>query len=558
MPPAPYGSWYVRTHYKNMSATNAGAAWFRANDPTALPAIPHLLTEPMIFQKLALFRMQISNCALWFDMGLGKTLIAIANSLRIFHTNGKYIFVVICPVSIFGTWSREIIKHISNEICVNVSFVHGVKKKDALARIHSIKERTPTFVLTSYETLEKVREGLEELDIGCIYFDEVSKIKNMDAARTKSAHTFVRNLPRVPRYCFSGTPSTAAVSGYYSLYELLWRGASGTHNIFSFKHQFEESKKFYVVEHGSKVSHVFADNAMNWLSRNYPEGSAHSYLDMGYALSEYPANDRQLRIKHSYQKVCGVKNLDKLRAITDTCSYCLKKTDVLGDLPPKTLQRREIEMTEEQHTAYASMVAEAVVQINEQRFSFKNLNTPFVKLHAIANGFVRANDDSIHYFKKQNKIDELIQTIEESGDQKIVVWAALRPQLAKIAEYLDKEEIGYVQLHGGIANKDRVKLEAEFTDNPECKIFLANPSVGGLGLNLQTAYLEVFMSNWYSPDVRAQAEDRCWRKGQLNAVSIWDFLSTGTLEFKILNALLKSISLENSILKVSDLTGETT
>ncbi len=502
--------------------------------------------------------MSLSNCALWFDMGLGKTLLAIAHSLRMYYATEakKRLFLIICPQTIFGTWQNEIVKHVAASLPVQTKFVHGVKKTEALAQINaSLSSELPTFIFTSYETLEKVREGLQELDIGIIFFDEVSKIKNMDASRTRSAHALVRSLPRVPRYLFSGTPSTTAVSGYYSLYELLWPGASGTRNIYSFKHQYENSSRFHVVEHNGVKSHVFAETALRWLGNNYPTGSSQSYLDLGYSLSEFPENDRQLKISHSYNKITGVKNIDKLQQVVDTWSYCLKKTDVL-ELPPKTLQRREIAMTSEQAAAYEDMLTTHTAEIEQTKFSFTRLSSPFAKLHQIANGFILDYEGEPTYFKDQPKVAELLHTIEESGDQKIVVWAALRPQLALIAETLRRKEIGFVELHGGTKQKDRAGIETKFTKDPDCKVFLSNASVGGIGLNLQCAYLEIFMSNWYQGDVRAQAEDRCWRDGQKHTVSILDFITRNTLELKILNSLVQNIAIENTIISARELSGE--
>jgi SNF2 family DNA or RNA helicase len=487
-------------------------------------------------------------------MGLGKSYIVLAYSL----IQNKNIFLIICPLSVFVTWEDEISKHISKDAYAKVIFAHGRKKLRALAEIKANEISSPTFVITSYETLESIRDSIQTLNLGGIFFDEASKIKNWEAARTQSAHALVRALPQVPRFLLSGTPSTASVTGYFSLYELLQRGASGFSNLYAFKHHFIDQKRFMIVEHpdtegNKRLVHVFADSSLAWLKRNYPPNSMQTYAELGYTFQDHVRPDHNdIKIVRVYNKDCGAKNLDKLINVTKTWAYTLKKENVADQLPEKTFTRRYVEMSEEQEKAYKEVLISARTVINNVPFSFRRLNSPYAKLHQIANGYLINNDKTFQFFSIQPKLNELKQIIEEAGDQQLVVWSPFVHQIKQISKFLTEEDITHSTIYGATSREARADNVREF-QNANSQICLANPSVAGLGLNFTNACLELFMTNWFQADVREQAVDRCHRQGQKRAVTVIDLITNGTLELKILNSLMQQIELENTILTMKDL-----
>jgi SNF2 family DNA or RNA helicase len=554
LPDCAFGAWYARTHYKHMQASAEGRDWFQKHNPLSLPTIPHLLNKPHIYQNLAIKRMLLGNCALWLDMGLGKSFIVLAYALL----QTKKVFLIVCPLSVFVTWEDEVSKHISPEARAKVVFAHGDKKLKELARIKSSQTDSPTFIVTSYETLEAIRESIQDIDLGGIFFDEASKIKNWEAARTKSAHALVQRLYWVPRFLLSGTPSTTSITGYFSLYELLNRGASGFSNLYAFKHHYVDQKRFMIVEHpdtegNKRLVHIFADSSLAWLRRNYPPNSMQTYAELGYTFQEYVRPDHNdIKIVRVYNKDCGAKNIDRLIKVTKTWAYTLKKEDVIDQLPEKTFTRRYIEMSEQQEKAYREVMISARTVINNVPFSFRRLNSPYAKLHQIANGYLINNDKTVQFFSSQPKLNELKLIIEEAGEQQIVIWSPFVHQIKQIGKFLTEEDITHSTIYGATSRDNRANNVREF-QNTNAQICLANPAVAGLGLNFTNAHIEVFMTNWFQADIRAQAIDRCHRQGQKHAVSVIDLVTARTLELKILDSLHKNIDLENAILTMKDL-----
>jgi SNF2 family DNA or RNA helicase len=248
----------------------------------------------------------------------------------------------------------------------------------------------------------------------------------------------------------------------------------------------------------------------------------------------------------------GVQNLDQLQQITSTWAYVLRKHEIAADLPPNTFVPRYIAMTTEQERAYEQMLEENKATINETTFSFQRQDTPFAKLHQIANGYIKRGD-TVEFFKKQPKLEELLHVIEEAGDEKHVVWSPFVDQIKQIEAFLNKHDISCVTLYGATAKNKRRDAVHAFHGNKQ--VLIANPDVAGLGLNLTCAYIQHFMTNWFKADVRLQAVDRLHRQGQLSAVLTNDYISIGTVEKRILRSLMENINLENQILTPNDLRG---
>jgi len=559
IPDNDFGRWYLRTRYAHMTASAQAREWFLRNDPAKSSEIPGLVFNPHLYQRLALFRMLLGNSALWLDMGLGKSFLAIAFALL----KPEPFSLIVCPLSVFKTWRDEIAKHISPEVNAQFVLAHGPRRKKLLAQLRGTSPTTKTFIATSYDSLETVRAILQTMPLSSIFFDEASRIKNVNTARTRAAYALADAVPNVPRFLLSGTPSTASVTGFYALYELLQRGSTGCSSLFAFKHHFIDQKKFMICRvpdaSGEKTVHIFADLAQKWLERNYVPNTQQTFAQLGYTFEEYPRpNCKHLKVMRVYNKDMGAKNLERLQQITATHAYVLRKEDVLEQLPPLEYVTRHVEMASDQKQAYADLLLHAHAEINNQKFSFRNSTSVFAKLHQVANGYLRSSDSSLHYFKQQHKIDDLMEIIEESGEQKIVVWCPWIPQIINIENRLNTDSINYVLVYGKTSAADRETRIQQFISDSKCKLFLSNPAVGGLGLNLTCAHLEIFMSNWFQPDVRDQAESRCYRQGQKNAVTIIDMVTEDTIEATVLSALRRKISLENTILSPTDLQGTNT
>lgn len=550
-----WGRWHIRAKYKQINALPEAKAWYKLIDPMDLEAIPEITTKFRWYQILGIKRMLMSNILMGLPMGSGKTLMAIAFCVLQYKKQQARHFLVVCPPTVFVSWIDQLKEHLAPGLSAKTYIAHGAKKKKILAQLRSDEFTGLKFIITSYETLGSVREELKNVPLCSIFFDESSKIKNPESQRTRHAHALCSEHPTTRKFCASGTPSTTNPMGFFSQFEILEPGTSGAPNFVAFEKTYANKKTFMTIQlpHG-KVFGIEADTAEEWLASRRPPGQTASYKDLGYTFSER-RGPKQITVLNYHKRYTGFKNLDQINQIVQRHGLCLKKEDILADLPPKTLMKRCIELSPEQKKAYDDFLNtnRSVIEGTPLRF---DSSSPHAKLHQIVQGYILDHAGNPIFFKSQPKLNELENVIEETEEQKIIIWSPFRPQIQQIVEFLQKKNMECIQLHGGIPVETRPKLVHAFTDPKGPRWCVGNPSVAGMGLNLTCAWLMLFMTNWYQPDVRSQAEDRAHRLGQQNPVTIIDFETTGTIEVKILKNTLRKISVEGKILSMNDITGD--
>jgi SNF2 family DNA or RNA helicase len=99
---------------------------------------------------------------------------------------------------------------------------------------------------------------------------------------------------------------------------------------------------------------------------------------------------------------------------------------------------------------------------------------------------------------------------------------------------------------------DRVELVNAFNKSGTNLIFLISTKAGGTGLNLQSASnVILFDTNW-NPSWDMQAQDRAYRYGNDQKVSVYRMISRGTVEEIVYMRQLYKINLQHVALSVTE------
>ena len=99
------------------------------------------------------------------------------------------------------------------------------------------------------------------------------------------------------------------------------------------------------------------------------------------------------------------------------------------------------------------------------------------------------------------------------------------------------------------------KRSVDAFQNGEGDVFLISLKAGGTGLNLTAADYVLHMDPWWNPAVEDQAADRAHRLGQQRPVTIYRFITRGTIEEKILDLHATKRDLADSLLEGTDTAG---
>ena len=249
------------------------------------------------------------------------------------------------------------------------------------------------------------------------------------------------------------------------------------------------------------------------------------------------------------------KDLDRL-----VHPFMLRRTKekVLAELPEKTEIYQSVELSKEEMAVYETIREKAEQMLEAEGSDKVSMNT-LAEITRLRQAACSAQLIEKKWKGKTSKVEALIEALEpivESGDS-VLVFSQFTSFLSIVRKALDKEKIPYLYIDGSVSVKERQALVEKF-QNGECPVFIISLKAGGLGLNLTRANYVFHLDPWWNPAIEQQATDRAHRIGQHNAVTVYHFLSAGTIEEKIKRLHERKRDLAENILDGTDMSGKLT
>jgi hypothetical protein len=213
------------------------------------------------------------------------------------------------------------------------------------------------------------------------------------------------------------------------------------------------------------------------------------------------------------------------------------KAEVAADLPPVSEQTVFCDMTDEQHKLYdeeKSAIRNLIIDINDGVADDKKsiiVLQGLMRLRLISNHPLLSDP---HYTSRSGKFDAVTGDIENilSEGHKILIFSSFVKHLDLLGDMLRRRSISHEMLTGKSTNRE--KIVNSFQNNPGCRVFLISMKAGGVGLNLTAADYVFILDPWWNPAVEMQALNRAHRIGQDKSVFVYRYISTGSIEEKII------------------------
>ncbi|MBW6500351.1 MAG: DEAD/DEAH box helicase [Bacteroidales bacterium] len=227
----------------------------------------------------------------------------------------------------------------------------------------------------------------------------------------------------------------------------------------------------------------------------------------------------------------------KLKRIVKPFILRRTKDMVASDLPPVSEQTIFCDMTEEQARIYGeekSAVRNLLIR-NKGSAQMKKTSIEILqgltRLRQISNHPVLVDEE---YIADSGKFETVIQDIDNviSEGHKILVFSSFVKHLNIFVNALSQRRISFSVLTGASTNRE--KIVKSFQDDPDRRVFLISIKAGGLGLNLTAADYVFILDPWWNPAAELQARNRAHRIGQDKNVFVNKYISTGTIEEKII------------------------
>lgn len=418
--------------------------------------------------------------AFWVGIGCGKTLISLYLHHHVWGTRRH---LVVCPNSVVDSWLEQIALHTD----LTAVALRGTREERRAALARS----TADVLVVNYEGL-------------LVLFTE--SVKYADAAGRQR----VRHRPS-PELCRNANVDGITADECLSLANP-WSIQS---RIF---HELSSRASRVVIMTGTPLSTGEDDLwGQYWC------------LDGGRTLG---SNRNAFRRRHFKQDFFGgwavrPDQRDEILRRVAPVTLRFSREECL-DLPPRSYEVRRADMTAEQRRLYDEITSGIEWSLDGRAYPAVNPGQAANKLSQMAGGFVLVGGEAVR-LAGNPKLDLLEELVREAGEEKIIVFHGYVEEGRLIEERLAAMGVGCAALRGEIGGK--AEEVRRFREDSACRVLVAHPRSGGIGLNLQVATIAAFFSNGlYGAAVRDQAEGRIYRAGQGRPVLFVDLELRGSLD----------------------------
>ena len=223
-----------------------------------------------------------------------------------------------------------------------------------------------------------------------------------------------------------------------------------------------------------------------------------------------------------------------------------RKAEVLPWLAAKEYRTVMCEMTPKQERQYNRLISDATLADDNCEDFVNGVLAERVRYRQIANGFMRVSktedgDTSRFDVKDSGKAQELFQLMDERGifegqKFKMVVASNFNDFLYSISNHLEAKGVRHYVITGDVSMKVRDKVIADYQTGDEVSIILLNSKTGGVAINLDTADELHRMDLSDDPSENEQLENRVHRASRDHKVTIFDYVTQGTIDVKVRSA----------------------
>jgi SWI/SNF-related matrix-associated actin-dependent regulator 1 of chromatin subfamily A len=446
---------------------------------------------PYDHQKEAIkFLLSRGSSILGLDMGLGKTISSIIASIE-----GDYKkILVVCPSSMKIGWKREIESYGKSSTMISGSFFpdavgqYTIINFDILKNFHTCKGEN--LDIEGNKMFEPYIDLLKQR-YDLIIVDEAHNLKNPKAKRVKIINELVLKYGIKDCWLLTGTPIANRPMDYFNLLKLVKSPVADNWNFFA--KRYCDAKTFY-KKTGNKSKKITVAN--------------------------------------------GASNLDELNIKTRNKLLMRKKNEVM-DMPDKTVTLNYNELTPRGRVRYEQIFEE---YLDQRRKDGKRAISCLME--DVVETLV------LRQFMAMENVPNTIELVDSAIEQgnKVIIFTSFHDEMEALSDYYGNKCV----LHNGRMNiRDKQNSVDRFQTDSKVKVFIGNIKSAGVGITLTASNVVVFNSFDWVPGNNEQAEDRSFRIGQKNNVTVYYQLHYDTVSLLMWFTVMKKQKNINKIISTN-------
>lgn len=495
----------------------------------------HSVLRPFEHQIIgANYIIKNKKALLFWETGTGKSFAALLAFDYLYHRGEVKNMLIICPNSLVLNWFENHLRKAypqfnygyenKSQEQITVIPIAMLNINDRLNVLNYAQNLESVVVITNYDTFSRIDDVKMKLRFDYVIYDESHFLKN-NSNRTKRIKEMIDANYVV---MLTGTPADGKYIDYYNQFKLC------NHALPFYVQNRTLFKEKYVV----------------------------------------PNTWRRRKSNRS-----GYKNTYKLLRYVNNNSFELRKEQCI-DLPEKIYSRQSIMLFEEHMREYEKFVSTLTLNIEEIQTQIDSL---LQKLENVADEsdkealieqlkaltarkgkdyvasilpkilYARMLVSGVFYSGKNAKIEWLKENLQEN--EKYVIYCDFTHTINRIYSELREHnpDLMIERLYGDTDSERRHQIIQKFNRSDELNIIIANPKVGGIGIDLTSASVCIFYENDLSYIVRKQAEDRLHRIGQKNNVEYIDLIAVGTIDEYVYEKIQNKQEILEDIYRISSL-----
>eukprot|EP00474_Spongospora_subterranea_P006783 CRZ07241.1 hypothetical protein [Spongospora subterranea] len=486
-----------------------------AEDQRASEYVP-VLESPVFRNQLKLHDYQVEglnwlafcwhqqrNSILADEMGLGKTIQAVSlidYLVRKSLCSGPYL--VVAPLSTLAHWHREI----ETWTDLNSVVYSGSSESRSLIRKYEFYQQNNSraaakfdVIVTSYEIILTDFSVLSSFNWSLLVVDEAHRLKNQESQLFQKLEAFSFD------------------------HAVLLTGTPIQNNI----------KELWTLLHFLEPS-------------QYPDYS---------------------EFEERFGGLSDSSNVDDLRETIKPFILRRMKHDVATNIAPKQETIVQIELTQKQKIYYKAVFEKNVsVLKNASRSSLPSLMNIAMQLRKICNHpwTLQGVEDEetncgtlpydetmqllINASGKMILLDKLLPRLRQDG-HRVLIFSQFIKILDILEDYLQSKSWELERIDGSITGVARQQAIDRFSDPQSTSfVFLLCTKAGGLGINLTAADTVIIFDSDWNPQNDVQAQARCHRIGQTQAVKIYRLITRATYEEEMFHRSSMKLGVDQAVL----------
>lgn len=442
--------------------------------------------------------MQNPYCALFIDMGLGKTIISLTAIMDLLQSEEIKKVLVVAPRRVANkTWPDELATW--DHTCMTNYMVLNQKKPEDRARAARGNESIHIVSRDNIEWLVLQYKGKWPYDM--VVIDESSSFKDHTTKRFKALRNVRRYIKRLVE--LTATPVAEGYMGVFAQIFLLDEGKRFGKSITAYREEYFKENKYNYTH---KLKPGAEEQIVQKIANICLVMRASEYLDM------MPLVNVERRVKMTLQQSMTYKDLQEnmVMAIDDewgTGEEVAIEAETAASLSAKLLQ-----------------ICSGVVY-----------NSYFEGLNSNGNPIRKRDVYELH----DEKLNELQQIMEECEGHNILVGYHFQSSLDRLKKRFPKA----VQM-------DKEGECVTKWNKGQIKMMLAHPQSAGHGLNLQKGgHIIVWYDIPYSLELYQQFIGRLHRQGQTKSVQNIHLIAEGIEKDKKTGQLVKMLTVDGGVVE---------